>query len=91
MKKKIGLFLNTPMGSFVKVFIGSMVGYYLSTFLMEDSDPFKFDKKTIKAIIAGGIAPIMPIITNWVNRQDARYGKKGQLQNFKPENTDIKD
>lgn len=85
MKKRIGLFLNTPTGSFVKVFIGSMVGYYLSTFLMEDTDPFKFDRKAIKAIIAGGITPILPIITNWTNRQDTRYGKSPKPANISPD------
>jgi len=85
MKKKIGIFLNTPTGSFLKVFLGSMVGYYLSTFLMEDTDPFTFDRKSIKAIIAGGIAPILPIITNFINRQDTRYGKSPKPTNLSPD------
>lgn len=66
-------FLNTALGSWVKVFISAVLGQY---FIMLNSgiDIFKWDITTVKALILAGAVAVLPIVINALNPSDTRYG-----------------
>ena len=78
-------FLNTIWGSYIKVSLGCMISWYLVSIAMGEVDPLKFDKSTIKELIVAGIAPFTPMLINWRNRHDPRYGKKPKAPTIKPD------
>lgn len=66
-----GLFLNTPLGSAIKVFIAVAL-----TLIVADwtgHGVISFD--SWQTWIIAGFASAVPIIVNWLNPADFRYGK----------------
>lgn len=64
-------FLNTPLGSFLKVFVIAV----LVQFMNEGSDIFSLDKASIQGLINAGIVAVIPVIINALNPTDTRYGR----------------
>ena len=60
-------FLNSIYGSWTKVFVTAVL-----TMIMAKGDIFAV---TLKEVASAGIISIMPIIINWLNPKDTRYGK----------------
>ena len=60
-------FLNSIYGSWAKVFVTAVL-----TMIMAKGDIFAV---TLKEVVSAGIISIMPIIINWLNPKDTRYGK----------------
>ena len=65
-------FLNTPVGSWIKVFLSALLGFVLTN-IMNGVDIFSMDWKSL---VAGALSSVLPVIINWLNPNDARYGKK---------------
>ena len=60
-------FLNSIYGSWLKVFLSAIL-----TMVMAKGDIYMV---TLKECISAGIISILPIIINYLNPHDKRYGK----------------
>jgi hypothetical protein len=68
----IGMFLNTPFGSAIKVFIAVAL-----TLLVTDWMGHGFiDFESWETWVIAGLASALPIIVNWLNPADFRYGNR---------------
>lgn len=66
-------FLNTPIGSWLKIFLSAVLGQYL--IVLTDPNQSIFCWQTLQNIgVAGGVA-VIPVIINWLNKADPRYGR----------------
>jgi hypothetical protein len=61
-------FLNSVYGSWVKVFLSAIL-----TMVIVKNDIYSV---TLKECISAGIISILPIIINYLNPNDTRYGKQ---------------
>lgn len=59
-------FLNTPYGSFVKVFLGA-----IALFVIHHGSIWGLDWK---ALVDAGIIAAVPVAINFINPADTRYG-----------------
>ena len=67
--------LNTIYASWLKVFISSVFGAYL-IMLQEGSNLFSWDLAMFEKLLTAGVVSTLPIIINWLNPADDRYGKR---------------
>ena len=67
--------LNTIYASWLKVFISSVFGAYL-IMLQEGSNLFSWDLAMFEKLLTAGVVSTLPIIINWLNPADERYGKR---------------
>lgn len=67
-------FLNTALGSYLKVFVSAVITLYLAE-LSQGHDLFSFDIPMAKKLVSAGVVAVLPIILNAVNPNDPRYGK----------------
>ena len=72
----INKFFTTPLGSFVKVFLGAMIVFLLDTYL-SNGDVFVFDKTFLNSALKAGVIAIAPMIYNYLNPKYEAYGRKG--------------
>ena len=72
--KGLQSFLNTPAGSWVKVFLSAMATFVLDHYF-SGNDLFAI---SWRSILAAGLGAVMPIIINALNPKDARYGSKAK-------------
>ena len=61
-------FLNSVYGSWLKIFVSAIL-----TMVIASGDIFSV---TLKDCISAGIISILPIIINYLNPHDTRYGKQ---------------
>lgn len=64
-------FLNSAFGSWIKVFVAAILGLVLTN-LLTGIDLFEMNWKSL---VSGAVASVLPIIINWLNPSDTRYGK----------------
>jgi len=81
-------FFNSMTGSYVKIFLSGIV-VLISTDIAKGVDIFHFDIPRLKEILIAGLIPVLPILLNYLNKADNRYGKKEEPKDFPPENKDI--
>jgi hypothetical protein len=67
-------FLNTPWGSWTKVFISACLAQYM--IVLTDPGQTLFCLQTLQNIGIAGATSVVPIIINYLNSADPRYGKK---------------
>jgi len=67
--------LNTIYASWLKVFISSVFGAYL-IMLQEGTNLFSWDLEMVEKLLTAGVVSTLPIIINWLNPADTRYGKR---------------
>ena len=60
-------FLNSIYGSYLKILITAIL-----TMIISKGDIFAI---TLNEVISAGVIAILPIIINWINPHDTRYGK----------------
>jgi hypothetical protein len=60
-------FLNSIYGSYVKVFLSAIL-----TMILAKGDIYSI---TLQECISAGVISIIPIIINYLNPNDTRYGK----------------
>lgn len=68
-------FLNTMAGSWLKVFITAVLSEYL-ILKANGLSLFDWNKQTIEALLTAGVVAVIPVIINFLNPNDPRYGKK---------------
>jgi hypothetical protein len=75
MKLSVQAFLNGPVGSFLKVFVAVTLGAFLGDLagLTEFSDVFS----QWQGWFITGLVSAVPILINWLNPADPRYGRRG--------------
>lgn len=61
-------FLNSVYGSWVKIFISAIL-----TMVIAKGDIYAV---TLKECISAGVISILPIVINYLNPHDTRYGKQ---------------
>jgi len=67
-------FLNTIYGSWLKVFISSVLTTYLAL-LTQGINLFTWNLDMVENLLAAGFVSTLPVIINYLNPQDPRYGK----------------
>ena len=58
---------SSPLASFVKIFGAGVLGWFVAN----------IDSMNIHPAVAIGLASALPIIVNWLNPTDQRYGTHG--------------
>ena len=78
-------FLNTALGSYLKVFLTAIL-----VELSLGDDLYTFDKEMLTKLVKIGFLATIPILINWLNPNDPRYGNKKSAGDFPVESKDIK-
>lgn len=69
-------FLNTVAGSWLKVGLSAILGQYLV--IISDPAQTLYSWDTLKAFGIVGSVAVVPIIINWLNPNDPRYGNQSK-------------
>jgi uncharacterized membrane protein len=64
---------NTPAGSWVKVFISAVLLQFMNG-LIEGHRLFTWDKAMLEKLATAGLVALIPVIINFLNPNDTRYG-----------------
>ena len=67
--------LNTIFASWLKVFISAILGAYLIE-LQNGVNLFSWNMEMVETLLTVGVVSVLPIIINWLNPTDTRYGKR---------------
>ena len=63
-------------GRMVKSWLVVFVATLLTLFLADGADVFAVDMSDAKAWLTAAVAAVVPLILNWLNPKDERYGLK---------------
>ena len=67
--------LNTIYASWLKVFIAAVLGAYLVE-LQNGTNLFSWNLDMVESLLTVGVVSLLPIIINYLNPHDTRYGNK---------------
>jgi len=67
--------LNTIYASWLKVFASAVLGAYLIE-LQNGRQLFDWTFDMVESLLTVGVVSMIPIIINWLNPADERYGKR---------------
>lgn len=67
--------LNTIYASWLKVFIAAVLGAYLIE-LQNGTNLFSWNLDMVESLLTVGVVSLLPIIINYLNPHDTRYGNK---------------
>lgn len=71
---------NDPTGqmvfSWIKVFAATVLGLFLA----DGADVFAVDASELRTWVAAGLAALLPVVINFINPNDARYGNTGTVE-----------
>ena len=60
---------SSPLASFAKIFVAGALGWFV----------VNIDDLSIHPAVAIGLASALPVVINWLNPSDSRYGNEGEL------------
>ena len=63
------------LASYGRSFLAAMT----ATFMATGGDLFALDVDTVKAILASGIAAVLPVTLRYINKQDPSFGKIAEV------------
>ena len=63
------------LASYGRSFLAAMT----ATFMATGGDLFALDTDTLKAILASGIAAVLPVALRYINKQDPAFGKIAEV------------
>ena len=66
--------LNTIFASWLKVFVSAILGAYLIE-LQNGVNLFSWNLEMLESLLTVGVVSVIPIIINWLNPSDTRYGR----------------
>jgi hypothetical protein len=69
MKNFLSWLASSPLASFAKVFAAGVLGWVV----------LNLDSLNIHPAVVIGLASALPVIVNWLNPSDSRYGNEGTL------------
>lgn len=67
--------LNSIYASWLKVFASAVLGAYLVE-LQNGRQLFNWTFDMVESLLTVGVVSMIPIIINWLNPADDRYGKR---------------
>jgi len=67
--------LNSIYASWLKVFASAVLGAYLIE-LQNGRQLFNWTFDMVESLLTVGVVSMIPIIINWLNPADERYGKR---------------
>lgn len=67
--------LNSIYASWFKVFVSAILGAYLVE-LQDGQNLFDWSFDMVESLLTVGVVSLLPIIINWLNPADDRYGKR---------------
>lgn len=59
----------SPLASFAKIFAAGVLGWFV----------VNVDSLSVHPAVAIGLASALPVVINWLNPNDTRYGNEGEL------------
>lgn len=59
--------------SWANVFVAAVIASFLA--LIVDSQTLALDLKAVEAIVISGLVAVLPVIKNYFDKNDPRYGK----------------
>ena len=65
---------NNPVGLMVKSWVLVFASVVLGLFLADGADLFSVDATDLRTWLAAGIAAVLPLVINYLNPNDGRYG-----------------
>jgi hypothetical protein len=83
--KKFKKFLNSPIGSIVKVALSVILGHMLLELKGGKTIDQVFRADDFKAYGTILATSMIPLVINWFNSEDPRYGNKPKAQDFPPQ------
>ena len=69
--------LNTIYASWLKVFIAAVLGAYLVE-LQDGQNLFDWSFEMVESLLTVGVVSLIPIVINYLNPNDTRYGVKNE-------------
>lgn len=70
----IGKFISqTPVGSWIKLALAALLSQYL--IIIMDANQHLWSYDSLRAIGIAVSVQVVPVVINWLNKQDPRYGK----------------
>lgn len=72
---------NDPSGSMVFSWIKVFAATVLALFLADGADVFAVDANDLRTWLAAGFAALLPVVINYINPNDGRYGNLGTIEN----------
>lgn len=69
MENFLGWLATSPLASFVKIFAAGVLGWFV----------VNMDSLNVHPAVAIGLASALPVVINWLNPSDSRYGNEGEL------------
>jgi len=69
MEKFLSWLAISPLASFAKIFVAGVLGWVV----------LNLDSLNIHPAAAIGLASAIPVIINWLNPVDSRYGNEGTI------------
>ena len=60
---------SSPLASFAKIFAAGALGWFA----------LNVDSLNVHPAVAIGLASALPVVINWLNPSDVRYGNEGTL------------
>jgi hypothetical protein len=70
MENFLSWLASSPLASFAKIFAAGVLGWVV----------LNLDSLNIHPAVAIGLASALPVIVNWLNPTDSRYGKQEELE-----------
>ena len=71
--------MNTKQKAMLASYGRSFLAAMTATFMATGGDLFALDTDTIKAILASGIAAVLPVALRYINKQDPAFGKIAEV------------
>ena len=66
----------TDNGRMVKSWVVVFLATLFTLFLADGADVFAVDASDARAWLAAAFAAVLPLVLNWLNPKDTRYGRK---------------
>jgi hypothetical protein len=69
MENFLSWLATSPLASFAKIFAAGALGWFV----------VNIDSLSVHPAVAIGLASALPVIINWLNPSDTRYGNEGTV------------
>lgn len=70
MENFLSWLASSPLASFAKIFAAGVLGWIV----------LNLDNLSVHPAVAIGLASALPVIINWLNPVDSRYGNEGDIE-----------
>jgi hypothetical protein len=71
--------MNTQQKAMLASYGRSFLAAVTATFMATGGDLFALDADTAKAILASGIAAVLPVALRYINKQDPMFGRIAEV------------